>query len=148
MIFCRRAERIPRRLARIQYFHTVPKVLALADDVERFILNRIPSVPYLEAALFFQSAPLIPRSAEGVAEALYLSQSTAQRLLQALCDGGVLAREGQIYRYAPKSSLRKPLDRVAEAYRTNLIQVTQLIHDATHKDARRFPESPKQKRDI
>ena len=130
----------------IQYTYIVPKVSTLAEDVERFILTRIPSVPYLEAALFFQSAPLIPRSAEGVADALYLSQTTAQRLLQALCDGGVLAREGQIYRYAPQSSLREPLDRVAEAYRMNLIGVTQLIHDATPKNARRFPESLKLRR--
>lgn len=126
----------------------MPKASTLPDDVERFILIHIPSVPYLEAALFLHGAQPAARTAQEVAQALYLAPSTAQRLLLALCDGGLLAREGQTYRYAPKPPLCKPMDRLAEAYRTDLIGVTQLIHDATHKDARRYPESLKLKRDM
>lgn len=126
----------------------MPKASALPDDVERFILIHIPSVPYLEAALFFHGGQPASRSAQEVAQALYLAPATAQRLLQALCDGGLLARDGPSYRYAPKLALCRPMDRLAEAYRANLIGVTQLIHDATHKDARRYPESLKLKRDM
>jgi hypothetical protein len=115
----------------------VPKVPPLSAEVERFILTQIPSVPYLEAALFFRSAQPIPRTLEDVAEALYLPLATASRLLQALCDGGVLSREGKTYRYAPKLALRRSMDLLAEAYQADLIGVTELIHGAARQDARR-----------
>jgi len=115
---------------------------AIPDDVRRFILTAVPSVPYLEAVLQFQRQPGARRSAQDMAGALYVPLAAAAELLQALREAGILQDDGDgWFRYAPEEALARMLSRLAEAYARDLIGVTALIHDSTQRNAQRFAEA-------
>lgn len=120
--------------------HTIP------DDVRRFVLTSVPSVPYLEAALLFQREPDLARSTEDTARALYIAPRAAGELLAQLCDSGVLRDEGGRFLYAPAADLEEALNRLARCYASDLIGVTKLIHDMTQQHAQRFADAFKWRR--
>ena len=105
------------------------------------MLTSIPSVPYLEAALLFQRQPETRWTVAEAARALYIQEPPAALLLQTLRDAGVLACDDGIYRYAPGEQLAQALNRLEQAYLADLIGVTNLIHDATQKSARRLADA-------
>jgi predicted ArsR family transcriptional regulator len=123
------------------------------DDVRRFVLTSVPSVPYLEAALLFHARPKELISAAEAARALYVPERTAAELLESLCEAGLIAPaeergQAKAYRYAPgDDALAQAVDRLALAYAQDLIAITNLIHDATQKSARRFAEAFKLRKD-
>lgn len=121
----------------------------IPDDVRRFVLTSIPSVPYLEAALLFHEAPQLERHTAEVARALYLKDSAVEELLQGLCAAGVLVQgDGGRYRYAPADDkLALAIERLARAYAADLVGITNLIHDATQKNAQRFADAFKLRKD-
>ncbi len=119
----------------------------IPDAVRRFLLTSVPSVPYLEALLVFHRQPDACLAAPDVARLLYLPERTATELLQALCESGVLAREAGGYRYAPEPGLARLIDELAATYAVNLIDVTNLIHDATQKNAYLFADAFKVRKD-
>ncbi|RZI80294.1 MAG: hypothetical protein EOP38_22895 [Rubrivivax sp.] len=96
-------------------------------------------MPYLEALLLFHGNPATPRSTEDVARALYVQTEVAADLLTSLCQAGFLARSEARHVYAPRDlAMAQALDRLASVYYTDLIGVTELIHDRTLKTASRF----------
>ncbi len=118
----------------------------IPDDVRRYILTAIPSVPYLEAVLQFQRHPDTCQSADDIAKALYVSAHTAGELLDAMTATGILKADGNAFRYAPDAALAETLARLAQVYTRNLIGVTELIHDTTQRSAQRFAEAFRLKR--
>jgi DNA-binding IclR family transcriptional regulator len=114
----------------------------ISDEVRRFILTSIPSVPYLEAALLFHADPAGGKTVQDVARALYLRPSAASQLMAEMCGAGLLHKSedgGELFHYAAKeSALGSMVARLAEEYRKNLIEVTHLIHDETQRSATRF----------
>lgn len=87
----------------------------------------------------FHREPTTPRSVDDVARALYVRPEMAAELLASLCQAGFLERPGEQFVYAPRDpALSDALGRLAEVYFTDLIAVTELIHDRTHKTASRF----------
>lgn len=123
---------------------------SIADEVRRFVLTSIPSVPYLEAALLFHAQPQVQRTVGEVARALYMPDRAAGELLQSLQAAGIVASAGEPlqYRYAPADpGLAGALDALAAAYAADLIGVTTLIHDATQKRAQRFADAFKLRKD-
>lgn len=118
------------------------KYQPIPDDIRRFVLACVPSVPYLEAALLFHRRPVEERSAQDVGTALYISESQARELLQALCDGGLLAQAADRFRYAARDeALAKAMDGLAAAYPHHLIEITRLIHSGAGKNAVRFADA-------
>lgn len=114
------------------------------DDVRRFVLTSIPSVPYLEAALLFRAQPALERSPADVARELYMAEPVVVPLLEALAGAGLVRRigDGGRYGYGPRDpALAEMLDALAAAYADDLIGVTNLIHDATQKSALRFADA-------
>ena len=61
----------------------------LADDIKRFILTSIPSVPYLEAMLLLRNQADEPWDSVRLAQRLYLSDKAAAALLDELHQAGV-----------------------------------------------------------
>ena len=113
----------------------------IPDDVKRFILLGVPSVPYLEAMLLFRShgAPL--PGAE-VARRLYLPEGVAAELITQLAEARViLPAEGGQWRYSPDAALGEMIDRLAHAYAANLVGVAKLIHAKTDRRAAQFAEA-------
>ena len=105
----------------------------IPDDIRRFVLTSIPSVPYLEAALLLRGEERGWTVTE-VARRLYITDAAAEELLEALQAGGLartVAGPAPGYRYLPRDeALARSMVALADCYRENLFGVTTLIHDA------------------
>jgi hypothetical protein len=120
----------------------------IPDDVRRFVLTSVPSVPYAEAVLLLRQRPGAPLAAADIAKALYVAERVALELLQLARETGVLHADESGYRYQPRDAqLAQAWDQFAACYTTNLIGVTQLIHSATHKSAQLFADAFKLRRE-
>lgn len=122
----------------------------IPDDVRRFVLTSIPSVPFLEALLIFHAKPEASLSASDLARALYVQPQTADDLIKALCLAGLLTigeSRDDVYRYAPvDANLAGLVDRLASTYADDLIGITNLIHGTAHKAAQSFADAFKIRR--
>lgn len=124
----------------------------IPDNVRRFILTSIPSVPYLEAMLWLRAHPVEDHRAEDLARALYLADDLAQDLLRSLAASGVLSQtpgvETPAFRFQPRDpDLVANIDALAAAYAANLVEIARLVHDATHRNAHRFADAFKLRKD-
>ena len=114
----------------------------LPADVRRFILTRIPSVPFLEAVLLLRAQPAQAWDASLLARRLYVPERKAQDLLDQLAAAGVTAAEGAAaVRYAPREDLAALLDALAAAHAADLVAVTALIHSRIDKRAQQFADA-------
>ncbi|HSF32606.1 MAG TPA: hypothetical protein VLK82_19305 [Candidatus Tectomicrobia bacterium] len=122
----------------------------IPEDVRRFILTSIASVPYLEALLLLRNASDQSWDSARVAQRLYISEKAATELLSELYAAGfVAATELETsYRYHPNSAeLRQMIDQLAEIYAKNLVEVTNLIHSKIGKRAQQFADAFKWRKD-
>jgi hypothetical protein len=122
----------------------------LPEDLRRFILTSVPSVPYLEALLLFRSARGAPMTNETVARRLYLSEAAARQVVAQLREARVVLDEpaGDSHRFAPESvELAGLLDTLSEFYRTHLVEVTDLIHTRIGRKAQQFADAFKLRKD-
>jgi hypothetical protein len=123
----------------------------LPDDVRRFILTSVPSVPHLEAILLLRGEPAAPWNAAAVARRLYLAEANAAGLLRDLAAAGIASAEpeaSQAFRYRPTTpELASMLDAVARAYSANLVGVTDLIHSRVDKRAQQFADAFRWRKD-
>jgi hypothetical protein len=124
----------------------------IPENVKRFILSSIPSVPYLEAALWLRAHAQADHGVDEVARALYLADADAGRLLAMLETSGVLTRAGSAgtprFRYQPRdAALAARFDALSQAYSSNLVEIAKLVHDATHRNAHRFADAFKLRKD-
>jgi len=122
----------------------------IPEEVQRFVLTSVPTVPHLEAIVLFHGSPRLARTVSEVARALYLPESRASELLDYLCKIRCLrapTAENPGYRYDPADEdMRQLLERVVSAYRLEMIEMTHLIHDSTRKSARLFADAFKFKK--
>jgi hypothetical protein len=129
----------------------MPGAPAIPDDIKRFILTSVPSVPYLEAMLLLRNEAASPWDCPRLAQRLYLSEKAAASLLTELYDAGVIRAHEQSpdsYCFSPASgALRDMIDRLADAYATQLVEVTHLIHSRTGKKAQQFADAFKWRKD-
>jgi hypothetical protein len=124
---------------------------SIPDDVRRFILTSVPSVPHLEAMLLLRSDPRNPWDSARTAQRLYVAEKTAAQLLAELCAAGILAAvepNTPRYCYQPSSEeLRQAIERMAAAYTKHIVEVTNLIHSSTGKKAQQFADAFKLRKD-
>lgn len=126
--------------------HSIP------EDIRRFVLTSIPSVPFLEALLLMRADPAQPWSREALARRLYVREKTADGLLDELCRAGMAVRcgapEADRFRYQPaEAGLGERIDRLAELYATHLVEVTLIIHSSLDRKARHFADAFKWRKD-
>lgn len=126
---------------------------AIPEDIRRFVLTSIPSVPHLEALLLLRGTP-VPWSTAALAERLYLGEKLATGLLDDLCNSGMaVATTGTdqapaSYCYHPASDLlRATIDSLAEFYARHLVEVTHLIHSKHDRKAQQFADAFKWRKD-
>lgn len=121
----------------------------MPDDLRRFILTSVPSVPYLEAILLLQRERGTAWTAPVLARRLYLPESRAAGLLASLHAGGIVA-ESDIqgsYTYEPQAELAALLERLAHLYASNLVAVTDLIHSSVDRRAFQFADAFRLRKD-
>jgi hypothetical protein len=128
----------------------------IPEDLRRFVLTSVPSVPFLEALLLMRADPAQPWSRGSLARRLYVGDKVAETLLAELCRAGVAAPLGgsgddcgaEAYSYQPREDvLRDRIDRLAELYSTNLVEVTHLIHSSLDRKAQHFADAFKWRKD-
>ena len=121
------------------------------EDVRRFILTSIPSVPYVEALLLMRKHPDESWTVQRLARELYSSERQAAELLQLLEEAGVAARPvAQVpeLRFQPVTAeLAAKLDALADCYAKNLMAVTDLIHSRIDRRAQRFADAFRWRKD-
>lgn len=122
---------------------------AIPDDLRRFILTSVPSVPYLEAMLLLRSESGAGWTPPLLARRLYLPEGKAGELLGLLHAAGVVAeRAGErTYAYAPEPALGSMLERLAQLYAADLVAVTDLIHSSVDRRAFQFADAFRLRKD-
>jgi hypothetical protein len=134
---------------------SVPEQLAMdkaiiPEDLRRFILTSVPSVPFLEALLLLRANPAQAWQSDTLARRLYIRERVAEALLDDLCTAGVAScgdADGG-YRYAPASeTLRERIDTLADLYARHLVDVTNLIHSSLDRKAQQFADAFKWRKD-
>lgn len=124
----------------------------LSEDIRRFILTSVPSVPYLEAVLLLRHDPEVGWDVPRLAARLYVAERQAAEVLAALAAAGIAQSEDQgeaiLFRYAPATAeLRERLDALAQAYSANLVGITDLIHSRIDKRAQQFADAFRLRKD-
>ncbi|MGZ8293292.1 MAG: hypothetical protein ACXWVG_09630 [Telluria sp.] len=125
---------------------------AIPEDIRRFVLTSIPSVPHLEALLLLRGAGDAWDHAV-LAERLYIGEKAAAALMEELCRAGMCAVETSgagvpRYRYHPSSDfLRTTIDSLAEFYARHLVEITHLIHSRLDRKAQQFADAFKWRKD-
>lgn len=121
----------------------------IPDDLRRFILTSVPSVPYLEAILLLQREPGIGWTAPLLARRLYLPEPRAIELLENLRAAGIVAErnEERTYTYEPEPALATMLEQLAHLYAANLVAVTDLIHSTVDRRAYQFADAFRLRKD-
>lgn len=117
----------------------------LPDDVRRFILTSIPSVPYLEAMLLLRQDPARGWAPAELARRIYVSEREAAAVLEQLEQRGVAGRlpaGGTLLHFVPASAeLQARLAELADAYAHNLVGVTDVIHSRVDRRATQFADA-------
>lgn len=112
----------------------------LPEDVLRFVLEQIDSVPHLEALLIFWSQAEQSFSVEEMAAELYLTPHVAAGILQDLQRRRLICIAGSEQRYGYDGEWDRSdlMNRLAATYRTRLVRVTTLIHSKSSQSVRDF----------
>jgi hypothetical protein len=122
------------------------------EDLRRFVLTSIPSVPFLEALLLLRANPAQQWHADTLARRLYVRERTAQGLLEDLCRANMVVPcpgpQQACYQYGPASpELRARIDALADLYARHLVEVTHLIHSSLDRKAQQFADAFKLRKD-
>jgi hypothetical protein len=115
----------------------------LPQEVRRFVLTSIPSVPFLEAVLLMRGDRTRAWDAQRLAHALYTRKKLAADLLHEVVEAGIAQPDGaNTFTYSPATpELGKLLDALAESYSKNLVVVTDLIHSRLERRAQQFADA-------
>jgi len=112
------------------------------QEVDRFIVEEIDSVPHLEALLLVWRRRPNAWLAEEMAQMLYVPVPNAEKLLQDLARRGlvdVLPGTPDRYAYRPESQEEdKLLEQVEATYRRELVRVANMIHSKAPAAVREF----------
>ena len=111
-------------------------------EVDRFIVEKIESVPHMEALLLIWETRPQQWSESDLAERLFVRPEAARRIMRDLVTQGLVSasKEGsQKYSYPSASPARDDLMKsVAETYRSELVRVSGMIHSKASGALREF----------
>lgn len=121
----------------------------IPEDLRRFVLTSVPSVPFVEALLIFREAQGTPVTIDLLARRLYMGERNAAEIVGQLRSSRLIEPvEGAGgHRYAPAPELAGMIEQLAHFYRTQLVDVTDLIHSKTGRMAQQFADAFKLRRD-
>jgi len=124
----------------------------IPEDLRRFVLTSVPSVPFLEALLLLRADPTQQWESAMLASRLYIRERVAGELLAALCTAGIAQAcdppASHCYRYDPvNEALRERIDRLADLYARQLVDVTHLIHSSLERQAQQFANAFRLRKD-
>lgn len=107
--------------------------------VDRFITEKIKTVPHLEALLLLWSTRPKPWTAQDLAPRLYVDSETAGLILMDLVTEGLATDAGGVPKQCRcNAGLGELLKALEIAYRTDLIRISDLIHSKPSSAVREF----------
>ncbi|HEX8615868.1 MAG TPA: hypothetical protein VF800_31690 [Telluria sp.] len=119
----------------------------IPEELRRFVLTSIASVPHLEALVLLRNSAPQDWAVHKVAERLYIGEKLAAAVLADLSRAGMtvtLRQEGSepVFRYQPATAaLGQVIDALAELYTRRLVDVTHLIHSKLERKAQQFADA-------
>ena len=121
----------------------------IPEDLRRFLLTSVPSVPFVEALLLLRERRDGPLDAEYIARRIYVSPRAAADVIAQLEAASIAQRaEPAGVRFAPATpELAAMIEQLAHFYRTHLVDVTDVIHDRTARKAQQFADAFKLRKD-
>lgn len=121
----------------------------IPEELRRFLLTSVTSVPFVEALLLFRERRGAPLETAVVARRLYMPEHAAAAVVQELADAGIVqpAGESAMHRFEPTPELAGIVEVLAAHYRSHLVEVTDLIHAKTARKAHRFADAFKWRKD-
>jgi hypothetical protein len=117
------------------------------EDLRRFVLTSIPSVPFMEALLLLRANPAQCWAGAMLAQRLYVRDRVGETLLAELDAAGIARRceapgAPPAWRYHPvNDAMAARIDRLADLYSTHLVEVTLLIHSSIDRRAQQFADA-------
>lgn len=119
--------------------------------VERFIVERIDSVPHLEALLLLWNSRPQVWSADDLARRLYVEHSVALSLLQGLVRHGLIVNvpgfPEQCFYESKSVESDKLVAAVCDKYRREIVTVSTMIHRKATSAVRDFADAFRFKRE-
>ncbi|HUN84308.1 MAG TPA: hypothetical protein VMU48_08005 [Terracidiphilus sp.] len=129
----------------------MPEGLPDREEVDRFILDEIDSVPELEALLLIWNSRPKDWSSDEMAKALYDKADSTQGILRSLVQRGLIAEEtGSRGLYTAisdspeKEAMLTALDRI---YRREIVRISTMIHSKASRAVRDFARAFRFKKD-
>jgi hypothetical protein len=122
----------------------------IPEEIRRFILTSILSVPFLEALLIYREARGEPLPPTQVGRRLYISERATAEVIEQLLAARFIEPAGELgvgHRFAPEGDSAAIVERVAHYYRSHLVEVTALIHSKTGRMAAQFADAFKFRHD-
>jgi len=117
----------------------------IPDELRRFILTSVPSVPFVEAMLLFMAKEGAAITPDEIARGLYMPRAAAGQVIDALRQAQIVAADAaqpEACRFAPASpELDAMVRNLATFYARDLIGVTDLIHSRTARWAQQFADA-------
>lgn len=116
----------------------------LPPEVERFVLECVPSIAHLEALLLLRSRAHEELSLETIATRLYVDPARAAQVLAELEGCNLVSARSPRgpYRLSQRPDRRDAIDALAETHRTMLVPLTRFVHEsAAHRSIRDFAEA-------
>lgn len=117
------------------------------QELDRFILDEIDSVPHLEALLLLWNDKPRQWSIDEMAKALYISREATHSILQDLRQRGFAKSDDDRYSYDPAYGREYLIQKLDRTYRREIIRVSNMIHSKASPAVREFARAFKFKKD-
>lgn len=122
----------------------------IPEELRRFLLTSVPSVPFVEALLLLRDAEGATVETTQIARRLYMPEHAVAAVLEQLAAARIIERAPQgpaAHRFAPHPELAAVVEQLATYYRSNLVEVTDIIHSRTARKAQHFADAFRLRKD-
>jgi hypothetical protein len=115
----------------------------IPDDVRRFVLASVASVPFLEAMLLLRAQADTRWNAAELSRRLYVAPALGEELLLQLAEGGfaIPGEQEKTWRWNAVSPLAPIVGERADGYAEKGVGVTELIHTRQERRAQQFADA-------
>ena len=114
----------------------------IPDDVRRFVLSSVPSVPFLEAMLLMRAHPDACWEPAGLSRRRDVAPGLGEVLSGQLSESAfaVAGKNAGTWCWNDGNAMAATIGELAEVYAENVVGVTELIHSRQHR-AQQFADA-------
>jgi hypothetical protein len=117
------------------------------SDIDRFLFAEVDSIPHLEAILLVWKSRPKKWSADELSRSIYVPLDRAHAIIYDLRQREIVNLEADECWYNPEYRHNWMISEVAEAYRRELVRITNLIHSKASPAVREFARAFRFKKD-